>query len=93
MNDKGWTIYALGKRAKVSTSTIYNWRDNKSSPNLEMLRKICNALNVSTAKLFTNNDDYLTLGTDQKELVRCFDGLDDNLQKVVLDLVKELVKK
>lgn len=92
MLDKDLTIYALGKRAKVPLSTIYNWRDTKSSPNLEMLRRISNALNVSTAKLFTNDTGSLTLNSDQKDLVRYFDCMDENMQKAILNLMKEMAR-
>lgn len=93
MTQKGWTIYGLGKRANVATSTLYNWRDNKSSPNIDMLRRICNALNVSTAKLFTNNSDSLSLGDEQKELVSCFDILEKDMQTAFLNLIREMAKK
>lgn len=93
MIQKGWTIYGLAKRAKVANSTIYNWRDNKSSPNINMLRRICNALNISAAKLFTNDMNYLSLGDEQRELISCFDTLEKDMQTAFLNLIKEMAKK
>lgn len=52
---KGWTKDKLGKLVKIHYSQLGRYERNEASPSAEVLKKIANALDVST--------DYLMNGT------------------------------
>ena len=58
MDSQQITMYRLAKELEVHPSTIKNWLSGKTSPQIEMLRKISKILDVSV--------DWL-LGRTQQE--------------------------
>ncbi|MCM1439746.1 MAG: helix-turn-helix domain-containing protein [Roseburia sp.] len=61
---KGWTIYELAKKAGVSPTTIYNWRDRGSSPTLALLDAVCSAFEISVISLLINEEDLSALSEE-----------------------------
>lgn len=51
LENKQITKYRLAKMLDVHQTTIKNWLDGKTEPNFEMIEKIADVLNVSTAYL------------------------------------------
>ena len=54
--DRNLTQEQLAKQANISVRTIANYESGKREPNVEILFKICNALNIEIHDLFDNND-------------------------------------
>ena len=54
--DRNLTQEQLANKANISVRTIANYESGKREPNVEILVKICNALNIQVNDLFDNND-------------------------------------
>ena len=54
--DRNLTQEQIAKQANISVRTIANYESGKREPNVEILFKICNALNIEIHDLFDNND-------------------------------------
>ena len=69
-SEKGWSEYRLSVESQVPQTTISSWYNKKNSlPSLQSLDKICNALNVTMADLFSNDESKIELTSDQLALV------------------------
>ncbi|MGO4787006.1 helix-turn-helix domain-containing protein [Paenibacillus sp. 2KB_20] len=51
LNEKGWTIYQLGKESGVSLTVLYGLGSKKQGPKIETLVKIADALGVTLDEL------------------------------------------
>lgn len=78
------TIYELAKRACISESTIYNWRDKESIPTLTLLESLCSVLNISFISLF--------LHEQQNEILDIWEKLSNNQKQSLLSFLKDTIK-
>ena len=88
--EKGWSIYELAKRADVSSTAIYNWRDRLSSPSLFLLNAVCSALGVTVIDFLLDGDEPMALTDEQKELIRLWNTLSAEQKKSILNLMKSM---
>lgn len=51
INEKGWTIYRLGKESGVSLTVLYGLGSKKQGPSAETLIKLSDALGVTLDEL------------------------------------------
>ena len=56
MKQNGITKFKLSKQLSVSPSTVANWLNGESSPNIERVRQIADLFGVSTDYLLTGNE-------------------------------------
>ena len=54
--EKGWSNYVLAKQAGISTSTVHDIMNGKTTPQLYTLLQICNVLNMSVGELFSEKE-------------------------------------
>lgn len=54
LDEKGWTIYRLGKESGVSFTVLYSLGEKKQGPNAETLVKLANALDCTVDELLKN---------------------------------------
>ncbi|MBD5100570.1 MAG: helix-turn-helix transcriptional regulator [Clostridiales bacterium] len=87
---KGWTIYELAKRAGISSTSIYNWRNRLSSPTLSMLDAICSAFEITVIDFLLDEDELLTLTQEQKELMNLWNTLSAEQKKSIISLMKSM---
>ena len=88
--EKGWTIYELAKKANVSPTTIYNWRDRGSSPTLALLDSLCTELGVTVVDVFMSKDELRELTGDKKELIVLWNTLSSEQRKSIINLMKSI---
>lgn len=48
IRDAGMTVSGLAKRAGMSRDTLHRWLRGETSPRIDMIRKVADALGVST---------------------------------------------
>ena len=56
---KGYSVYKLAKLSEVSATYIHELEDGKKQPTVEVLSRICSALDITLAEFFspeTNSD-------------------------------------
>lgn len=68
--EKGYTQEMLANKVQTSRSNIANYEVDKNKPSVEMLNKLCEALDVSSDVLLGNasllDDSMLKIGLDMK---------------------------
>ena len=87
---KGLTRQDLAKELNVSDSTISRYENNKREPNIEMLNKIAEILNVTTYQLMTGNSLFDGTGRLSKafsDAIECYGNTNIN------DHLSELLQK
>ena len=92
LDDRGWTEYRLSKECGLSQSTIGNIFRRNTTPSIDTLEVICNALGITLSQFFAETDMVeLT-----PELKRLFDGwvsLTQAQKTAVLQLVEIMNNK
>lgn len=88
--EKSWTVYELAKKAGVAPTTIYNWRDRRSSPTLSLLDAICSAFNMTVVEFLSDTDDLVALSQEQREVLRLWGALTSEQRKSILALMKSM---
>lgn len=82
LNDRGWSEYRLSKECGLSESTLANIFRRNSTPSILTLEVICRSFGITLSHFFAENemvelspelkelfDNWVTLTTDQKQLV------------------------
>ncbi|MDE7107856.1 MAG: helix-turn-helix domain-containing protein [Clostridiales bacterium] len=87
---RGWTIYELAKRAGVSCTAIYNWRDRLSLPSLELLDAVCYAFGITVAEFMADDGDLVALTEEQQSLLQLWNTLTIEKKKSILNLMKTM---
>lgn len=85
----GWSTYELAKKAGVSSTTIYSWRDSYSLPSLSLLEALCAAFDISMIE-FLMDDDERAVSDEHKELVRLWDSLADYQKKHIMEIMRAM---
>ena len=79
--EKGWSNYVLAKQADISTSTVHDIMNGKTTPQLYTLLQICNALHMSVGELFDGEEGKSRevgqevepeLSQDEETLIKCY---------------------
>ncbi|MDE6029026.1 MAG: helix-turn-helix domain-containing protein [Clostridiales bacterium] len=87
---RGWTHYELAKRAGVSTSAIYHWRDRLNLPSLELLDAVCYAFGITVAEFMADDGDLVALTSEQQSLLQLWNTLTSDKKKSILNLMKTM---
>ena len=91
--ERGWSEYQLAERSGLPQSTISSWYRKDIVPTVPSLEKICDAFGITLSQLFAMNGNPVTLTTKQKELLECWDRLDEEQQKIVFQLIDNMNSK
>lgn len=59
--DKGISVYKLAKLSGVSSTYLYEVEQGKKQPTVDIISRICDALEVSLAYFFAENDEKIAL--------------------------------
>lgn len=51
LDEKGWTVYRLGKESGISLTVLYSLGEKKQGPNAETLVRLAKALDVTVDEL------------------------------------------
>lgn len=87
---RGWSLYELAKQAAVPVSTLYNWRDKKSLPTLELLDAVCYAFGISVVDFLMGDDGLLALTEEQNELMKLWNSLTCEKKSAIINLMKAM---
>ena len=72
--ERGWSQYKLIKESGIPQSSFYNMMDRESIPQLDMIQRICDGLNITLGDFFADDraakelsrDDYLFIEASRK---------------------------
>lgn len=83
---RGLTLQAMAKRIDCSVSALSKIENRKANPSITMLHKICEALGINMAALFTEADDsssVVTRAADRPVIDTDHNGRGIQLQRLV----------
>ena len=86
---RGWSVYHLAVVADLPQSTLINMMNRETLPSLTTLERICDAFGVTLSEFFREEE---TEGAQEAEFLTLFRGLNNEQEKLVLSLLRELRK-
>jgi transcriptional regulator with XRE-family HTH domain len=63
--DRGWTLTKLSKQSGVPIATLHGWANGRSRPDLQQLKKVAQALEVSLHTLAFGTPDPYEMGGEE----------------------------
>lgn len=91
--EKGFSYYALTKKAGVSYAAIYKWKNKKTMPSLYLLESLCDILGVHFINLFIEEDELVYLPKEQQELIERWNTLSTDEKNAFVTLLNSIQKK
>ncbi len=89
---RGWTEYQLAERSGLPQSTISSWYRKNMVPTIPSLEKICEVFGITLSQLFAGDDELVALTKKQKECLRLFNCLDDEMKEIIILLMEKSQK-
>ena len=94
MKNQGMSRYQLAKISGLSQSTLSNMNTRNTTPSIPTVEMICNALNISLAQFFANENEQLyPVDYRQKEMLDLFIMLDHEQQEAILNVARHMYPK
>ena len=91
MEQRGWTIYRLGKESGLPQSTLSHIFRKDSEPTLSTLETICEACNVTLCEFFSESDEEpISLTGEQRNILARWAGLSVEQKELVLRLIAQM---
>ena len=91
MEQRGWTIYRLGKESGLPQSTLSHIFRKDSEPTLSTLETICEAFNVTLGEFFSESDEEpISLTGEQRNILARWAGLSVEQKELVLRLIAQM---
>lgn len=90
---KKMSVYRLSQLSEVSENHIRSIEKDKSQPSIFLLERLLEALGMSLAEFFNNNECVLYPTEAERELIAKVRELDSEQAKAVLNLVKHMNRK
>ena len=87
---KGITQSELSKALKISPSTVGMWEQGRREPDYEMLKRIADFFDVSADYLLGRDSKDNSLSQKQSALLGIFDGLNDEGQNTLMNVLGSL---
>lgn len=91
MKERGWSYYKLSIESWLSSSTITNIYRRNTVPSITTLEAICNAFGITLSQFFAEEEDFVQLSPEQKEMFDNWLCLSEN-QKKVAEIIEEFKK-
>lgn len=91
MKERGWSYYKLSIESGLSSSTITNIYRRNTVPSITTLEAICNAFGITLSQFFAEEEDFVQLSPEQKEMFDNWLCLSEN-QKKVAEIIEEFKK-
>lgn len=92
MEERNWTEYKLAKEAGLSQSTISNLFKRNMLPTIPTLEAICGSFGLTLSQFFAEGN-IISLTSQQKELINCWNVLSEEQKEALLQLMKTMKNK
>lgn len=92
MKERGWSYYKLSIESGLSSSTIANIYRRNTVPSITTLEAICNAFGITLSQFFAEEEDFVQLSPEQKEMFDNWLCLSENQKKIVAEIIEEFKK-
>ena len=88
--ERGISKYRLSQLTGISQSAFSKMNRQQASLTIENIKRICDALGISLAQFFSDDQNYPDLTEDQKNLIDFWKLLSLSKREFVLDMMKKL---
>ena len=92
MKERGWSYYKLSIESGLSSSTITNIYRRNTVPSITTLEAICNAFGITLSQFFAEEEDFVQLSPEQKEMFDNWLCLSESQKKIVAEIIEEFKK-
>ena len=92
MEERNWTEYKLAKEAGLSQSTISNLFKRNMLPTIPTLEAICSSFGLTLSQFFAEGN-IVSLTSQQRELINCWNLLSGEQKEILLQLMKTMKKR
>lgn len=92
MKERGWSYYKLSIESGLSSSTITNIYRRNTVPSITTLEAICNAFGITLSQFFAEEETFVQLSPEQKEMFDNWLCLSENQKKIVAEIIEEFKK-
>lgn len=89
--NKGIRQIELAKLLNTTNTSVSNWENDFSRPDLDMIKKLCDTLNVSANYFLEIDDDELT--PEEKNIIDLYRVMDDQGKEVLKYIIKQEQKR
>ena len=96
LDEKGLKNADVARATGISNMTLSDWKRGKSVPKSDKMRKIAEYLGVSEHYLTTGEEDKIPNIKNESshfELIMMFDELNEEQQKLVIEMMKNMKKE
>lgn len=87
---RGISKYRLAQLTGISQSAFSKMARQQSSLTIENIKRICDALGISMAQFFSDDQTYPDLTEDQKALINSWNLLPKSRRDFILEIMKKL---
>ncbi len=87
------TNYTLAIKSNLPPSTVANVMNKQTTPQLDTLIAMCNGLEITMAQFFGDDEKYSELSDEEVSVLKLWNVLDDNQQKIIISVLEQFVKK
>ena len=87
--ERGWTDYKLAQAADISQSSLATLYARRTPPKSEMLQRICEALAITLAQFFLEDEQIEVLSEREKKILSSFRKLSPEKQQALIELFSD----
>ena len=88
--DRGWSEYQLAEASEISQSTISSWYRKDMLPSIGSLENICTGLGITMSRFFDENDESVSLTSEQRRLLNGWERLTPRQRESMLFFLESL---
>lgn len=90
MNERGWTLNFLARKADVPQSTLSGLYQRNNTPSIPTLEKLCGAFGITVSEFFAYKGKMTALTCEQRKLLDKWDALSSEHKEAVWALMEKL---
>lgn len=87
------TNYTLAIKSNLPPSTVANVLNKQTTPQIDTLIAICDGLGITLAQFFNEDKKYSELSDKEVKVLKLWNALDDNQQKIIINVLEQFNKK
>lgn len=89
--NKGIRQVELAKLLNTTNTSVSNWENNFSRPDIDMIKKICSILDISSDFLLEIDEEELT--PEEREFISLYKVMDKQGKEVLNYILKQEIKR
>ena len=89
MNSRGWSVYQLSKRSKISKTAINGWfKEIPTKPNYNSIKQIAKAFGMTIEELVSENKDT---DSQKQQMLGLWNRLEVQEKENIINIIKTIL--